>query len=255
MFILCNSRVAKTPYEMPYTKQKIYSLEELCYYLYHNVYSINEEFFQESLVEWLKEEIDAWELAEKMEHMLEVGAHLKDFIVTILCGCDYYKENEVRQIVEVIDGIANLPLYKKKKIKADNYLRAGYYGKSLVEYRKLLHGSFAVNFTTEEYGEILHNQGIAHFYTSAFLEAEKDFKEAYARNNNLDSLKHYLWLLLMQEKTQMFETESIFYGLSADEMRRIQNHYQEVMEQFRLPEEKETDLEQYKQQLKEAFLY
>lgn len=253
MFILCDGKVAETPYEMPFIGQKVYSLEELCYTLYHNIYSINEDFFQESLAVWLREETDHPVLAKKLQDMFAGEPKLKDLVVTILCGCDYYQEKEIRQLVEVMDGIANLPLYKKKKIKADNYLRAGRYGKSLLEYRKLLHGSFAVNFTTEEYGDILHNQGIAHFYTSSFEEAEIDFKEAFVRNNKKSSLQHYLWLLLMQGKDTSFEAEAISFGMSSEEALATKAKYREAVAQCRIPEREEGDIERYKEQLIKAF--
>ncbi|MCH5265572.1 MAG: hypothetical protein J1F02_06710 [Lachnospiraceae bacterium] len=253
MFILCRDSVAKKPYPLPYAEQKVYSLEELCYYIYNNIYSINEDFFQKSLAVWLREEAGLPALAKKLDDMLSAEPSLKDLVVTVLCGCDYYREEEIRSLVDVMDGIANLPLYKKKKIKADNYLRAGRYGKSLLEYRKLLRGSFAVNFTTGEYGDILHNQGIAHFYTSSFAEAENDFKEAYVRNHQKSSLKHYLWLLLMQDKEQDFETEAVSFGMSQEEVRAAKNEYTKALSQCRVPEPQEGDIERYKEQLKKAF--
>ena len=39
MLILCDGRLAEKPYKMPVTRQNIYSLEELCYYIYHNIYT------------------------------------------------------------------------------------------------------------------------------------------------------------------------------------------------------------------------
>lgn len=254
MFILCDGKVAKTPYKMPFTGQKVYSLEELCYYIYKNIYSINEDFFQDSLADWLERETEHPVLAKKLRGMFSGNSGLKDLVVTILCGCDYYREEEIRRLVAIMDGIANLPLYKKKKMKADNYLRAGHYGKSLQEYRSLLHGSFAVNFTTEEYGDILHNQGIAHFYTASFAEAGNDFKEAYSRNNNKSSLEHYLWILLMEGKREVFEAEAVSYGLKPEEILAEKAKYNEALAQCRIPEESEDDLERYKKQLETAFL-
>jgi hypothetical protein len=253
MFILCKGKIAKKPYRMPYTGCKVYSLEELCYYLYHNIYSINEEFFEKSLADWLLEEIKHPLLAKKMENMIQAGENLKNLVVTLLCGCDYYKEDEIREIVTVMDEIVNLPLYRKKKIKADNLLRAGHYGKSLAEYQKLLHGSFAVNFTTEEYGDILHNQGIAHFYTASFSEAERDFREAYARNNKKDSMEHYLWTLLLEGKDAEFESEAAYAGWTADEMAAVKERFFEAKAQCRLPAEKDTDMDTYKEQLRMAY--
>lgn len=253
MLILCKGKVAETAYVMPITGQRIYSLEELCYYIYNNIYTITEEVFQESLVSWLRDETEQPVLAKKLENMFAAHANLKDLAVTILCAGDYYKEHEMRQLVAVMENIENLPLYKKKKIKADNYLRAGLYGRSLLEYRKLLHGSFAVNFTPEEYGDILHNQGIAHFYTSSFAEAEHDFKEAFVQNHKKESLQHYLWVLLMQEKNQMFEAEAISMGMASAEAAKTREQYlKAVADSTILPEEK-GDIERYKKQLDQAF--
>lgn len=251
--ILCKGRVADKPYRMPFTGDRVYSLEELCYYVYHNIYSISEDFFQETLAVWLREQTGHTVLAKKMGNMILAGENLKDLVVTLLCGCDYYREEEIRQLVTVIDEIANLPIYKKKKIKADNYLRAGCYGKSLSEYRKLLRGSFAVNFSTEEYGDILHNQGIAHFYTSSFSDAERDFKEAFARNNKKESWEHYLWILLMEGREDDFLAEAARAGWSEDEIASVRERYIKAGEQCVFPEESETDIPMYKEQLKMAY--
>lgn len=253
MFILAKGKVAEQPYEMPYTGKKVYSIEELCYYIYNNIYTINEDFFQLSLVDWLKEDAGLPELADKLSYMITEEHGLKDLVVTTLCGCDYYQEKEIRQLVRVLDEINNLPVFRKKKIKADNYLRAGRYGKSLLEYRKLLHGSFAVNFSPEEYGDILHNQGIAHFYTSSFAEAKEDFKEAFVRNNKKDSLQHYLWILLMEGEEQQFEAEGISFGLATAEIQAVRLRYQEAMADFRLSEAAENTMDEYKEQMRAAF--
>lgn len=253
MLILAKGATAGVPYEMPYTGQKIYSIEELCYYIYNNVYTINEEFFQPSLAVWLKDELELEELADKLSYLIEQEHGLKDLTVAILCACDYYKEDEIRHMVAVLDEINNLPVFRKKKIKADNYLRAGYYGKSLREYRRLLHGSFAVNFTPEEYGDIIHNQGIAHFYTSSFEQAKEDFREAYIRNGKKDSLQHYLWILLMEDKTVEFEVEALKFGMSEQEAEATRLRFQEVLADFRLSENSTPDT--YKKQMRDAFAY
>ena len=115
MLILCDGRLAEKPYKMPVTRQNIYSLEELCYYIYHNIYTITEEFFQESLADWLREETGHPVLAKKVHNMLGSEMKLKDMVVTILCGCDFYRESEIRSLVRIMDEIANLPIHKKKR--------------------------------------------------------------------------------------------------------------------------------------------
>ena len=253
MLILCEGKIAEEPYVIPYTNQRVYSLEELCYYLYNNIYTLTEDFFQPSLADWLRDQTGHDRLSEKVKNMLGENPTLKDMVVTILCGCDYYREEEIREIVKILDGIANLPIYKRKKIKADNYLRAGCYGKSLVEYRKLLNGSLAVNFTPEEYGELLHNQGIAHFYVASFAEAERDFKDAFARSNKKASLRHYLWLLLIEGKEKEFEKETVAMELTPEETESVRLRYEEAVQDVQIPVESPGDLERYKAQLQQAY--
>ena len=255
MVILGKGKVADKPYTMPYHAGQVYSIEELCYYIYNHIYTINEDFFQPALPVWLTEELDMSVLSVKLKYMIEEKHGMQDLVVAVLCSCDYYKEEEIRQIVDILDEITNLPIYKKKKIKADNYLRAGCYARSLHEYRKLLHGSFAINFTPEEYGDILHNQGIAHFYISSFEEAMEDFKEAYVRNHKSDSLQHYLWILLMLGKEAEFEAEALSFDVSQKEREEIRRRYQEALADFRMPEERKDDITKYKACMRQAFVY
>ena len=252
MFIRCHGKLADVPYTMPYTGAKVYSLEELCYYIGNNIYTITEEFFTKSLVVWLSEQTDQKELAAKLDTMIINQNKLKDMVVTILCACDYYKEAEIRQLIRVIDEIVNLPLHEKRKIRADNYMRAGLYAKSVIAYRKLLNGAYAVNFTPEAYGNILHNRGIALFYTASFSAAAKDFKDAYARNHRPESLHHYLYLLLMQEKTEEFERECIRFGMNNAQLEAVRTRFNEARESLPSIDIDEKEIEKYKEDLRKA---
>ena len=252
MFIRCRGKVADKPFTMPYTGAKVYSLEELCHYIGNNIYTITEDFFTKNLVQWLKDETENETLAKKLDIMITNGNRLKDLVVTILCACDYYREHEIRELIRIIDGIISLPLHEKKKIMADNYMRAGLYAKSSQAYRKLLNGVYAVNFSPESYGNILHNQGIAHFYTAGFEDAARDFKEAYARNHRPESLHHYLYLLLMLGKTEEFERECIAHGMNNAQLEAIRSPFDEV--KASLPEvAPDADLiDKYKEDLRKA---
>ena len=193
MFILCQGDLAKEPYIIPISEVPVYSLEELCYYMYHNIYTVTEGFFDENLVHWLKGQVHLRTLAMKMEKLIRKHHNIKDLVVTLLCACDYYKKEEIFSLVEVMEKIANLPPEKKARMKADNYLKAGRYGRSFQEYQSLLHGPLAKELSTKEYGDVLHDQAIAMFHVSSFRQAADGFKEAYARNHRPESLQQYLY--------------------------------------------------------------
>ncbi|MBP3702875.1 MAG: hypothetical protein J6I65_03710 [Lachnospiraceae bacterium] len=229
MLILCTEKTAKNPYVIPFTDLKITSLEELCYYVYNNVYNINEDFFQSSLIVWIRDEIGHTVLAEKLQELLaDKAPSMKDIVVTLLCSTDYYKEEEIRKLITVLDDISKLPHYERRKMKIDTLLLEGQYGKAAAAYKKLLGGSMAVNFTPEEYGNILHNLAIAQFYVAGFDESARNFKEAYVRNSNLESLHQYLFVLLLQGKEKEFESEAVSLGVPYDKISDLQEQFENV---------------------------
>ena len=52
---LCEEETAKRPFLLEEEGRRLYSFEELCYYLYHNIYAINKSFFNEELFDFLKQ--------------------------------------------------------------------------------------------------------------------------------------------------------------------------------------------------------
>lgn len=254
MFILCTGKVAKNPYCIPYSNINIFSLEELCYYIFHNIYNVTEEFFMPKLITWLRDEVDHPVLAKKCSEILVTEKpDLKDLVVTVLCTSDYYHEEEIRTVVDIMNNIENLPHYAKTKIKADNYLKYGQYGKAALVYRKLLQSSFAVNFKVEEIGDIMHNLGISHFYVSSFMEAANDFKEAYTKNHNPESANHYLYILLIQEEEELFENEAKSMGFSVDDINELKRKVQHAKSMKKDIVMNEEFIQNCKDNLRKAF--
>ena len=51
--ILCSGKYAMVPFYMGDENVNIYSVEELCYYLYKNAFLIQEDLFSEELLNWM----------------------------------------------------------------------------------------------------------------------------------------------------------------------------------------------------------
>ena len=45
--ILCNGNYAETPYFIAQEELRLYSVEELCYYLYKNAFLLQDDFFDD----------------------------------------------------------------------------------------------------------------------------------------------------------------------------------------------------------------
>ncbi|MEI3246665.1 MAG: hypothetical protein V8S26_11405 [Lachnospiraceae bacterium] len=57
-YILCKTKTAKKPFFIENISTNIYSMEELCYYLYNNLYLIDDTLLNEKLCVWLKDELE-----------------------------------------------------------------------------------------------------------------------------------------------------------------------------------------------------
>lgn len=219
--ILCTSKHAHTPYVFPVSEAKVYTIEELCYYIYHNIYEITPECFDEKLVSWLRGELEMKTIAKKLENMIEAGSGLKDRVISLMCSCDYYTEEDIKALLHIITDMENMPYHGRMKMKADNFLKYGKYALAKRGYDKILDSGFTVNITPVQYGNILHNRSMACFYTGAYAEAIQGFKDAYSRNNNPVTLRHYLHALLLNSEKEKFENEVLRYEVGSEEAKRI----------------------------------
>lgn len=223
--ILCNGKIADTPYNFSLTDDNVYSIEELCYYIYNNIYSITTSGFTMELANWIKTELSMDELSDKLVKLIEDGNNLKDIAVTIMCACDYYNEAQINQMIDIIDEIEGMSPIVRRKIKADNYLKYKFYSSAAKEYESILASEEANELAPEQFGAIFHNIGIVRLHTSSFALAGESFKEAYLRNNNIESLKSYLFTLKMDGREQEYERQLVNYSVSAETAKKIANEY------------------------------
>lgn len=228
-FILCEGSLAKKPYHFNLTNTNVYSLEELGYYLYHNIYTISLKDFGQEFFEWVQNDLNREDLLEKWTDILNKSHDIKDIVISILCATDYFSKLEVESMVKTIDMINGLSPIGKKKIKADNYLRYQDYEHAAKEYEEIIYQDAANEFSAHEFGNILHNLAVAHIQLKALERAEKEFKEAYSLNKNEESLKEYLFLLKLQKKEQDFASEALSYGLSPEKIEEYKGELDQVL--------------------------
>ncbi len=195
--ILCSGARTTRPYGFPSSGIRIYSIEELCYYLYHNVYMIEEDMLSEDLFNWIGTELKLEERAEKLRLLKRQKADIKTLITVILCSADYYTEEEIKKVLKVLDAVTGMPAIKRYLIKANHYLKNGQYMEATAEYERIIASKAAAELTPEEYGDVYHNLAVAKLHITGLKEASKLFCYAYERNNREESLTQYLYTRIL----------------------------------------------------------
>lgn len=230
---MCAGKIAEKPFYFGAARVPIYSMEELCYYIYHNVETISDELFDQELVVFMKEEMELKERGSFIESLLQRKASVKDLIVSIFCSTDYYDQEEIKQLLAKIDQLYAFSPAQRRKLRADNCMKREMYKEAMKEYRYLLTTPEGQGLTQEEYGDILHNIAFMEVRVGAFSSAAEKYREAYERNGREESLKQYLYALKLGKQEVMFEREmKRMVGNRAlyDEMEKELYHVAETQE-------------------------
>lgn len=226
--ILCSSRLAKRPYYFQMTDTRVYSIEEVCYYMNKNIYIMQGEVFDPGFVTWLREELGMEETAEKMENMLKKHADLKDIVVTLCCSCDYYDEAEINQMIRIMEETDNLPARAKLKIQADNELQCEHFERAAEIYQAVLRSDDMLQAAPAEYGPIYHNIGVAFGRLGEYNKAAESFLHAYEKNNKEESLQSYLFALHLAGKDDAWKEAAERLEVQTDQIVRLEAEYNEI---------------------------
>jgi len=237
--ILCSGARTQRPYYLVYGGARIYSIEELCYYLYNHIYMIDEINFGDELFDWIGNELNLPERAERLRQLKRQNADLKTIITVILCSADYYTENEIKAVIKLLDDILKMPVIKRRCMKAAGLLKNEKFSEAAREYEQIIHSDGATDLTPEEYGDIYHNLAVAKAHTTGVKEASRLFLEAFLRNNRDESLHQYLYSLLLTGDYDKFQEK-------AEEFRLDEKLKKSLLEFLQRKEEEAVLTDEYK---------
>jgi tetratricopeptide (TPR) repeat protein len=224
--ILCSGTRTNRPYGFSSNGMRIYSIEELCYYLFQHIYLIDEELFCDALIDWIQNELKLPERAEKLRQLKHLHADAKTLVTVVLCSADYYTEYEIKSYLKELDTIVGMPKIKRNCIKANNYLKQRQYKEAEAEYERLLEASEAAELTPEDYGDILHNLAIAKLHTIGYHSAAELFEQAYHRNHKDETLYQYLYSVRLIGNEELYYRKLDEYQISEELRLKIEDTVQ-----------------------------
>ena len=108
---LCEDQMARRPL-MVNAGISLYSFEELCYYLYQNVESVEESFFNELLCQWLAEELDRQELSQQLLEGLEQEKSGCWCLEQILNEGGFYNIEQMNAVLQIAESMEKIYFFR-----------------------------------------------------------------------------------------------------------------------------------------------
>ncbi len=219
--LLC-TKTAKRPLTIKDSGINLYSMEELCYYIYNNIYIIEPEFFSKELIEFLEKELELEKTAKKLKDQIFRNESYINMIRTILEGGFYYSDEEMGQIEEVLADLGKKSQGDRMKFKADMLAEQGKYEKALNAYRSLLEAKYNAE-QTKLLGDIWNNMGVIYARMFLFEDALCCFQKAYDMEGEQEYRDNIICSLIFMENKEKFCELMETYNISeetADRYRR-----------------------------------
>lgn len=191
MNLLCSSALARHPFVIPALNLRIYSGEELCYFMYHNPALLEEPVISEELLHFIDEELRLPGSAARLERfrssrdwVVEVMAVMREFA--------YYPEETLRQFQKILERQQKKPAFAREMDRADALAGCGRFRAALNVYVRLLAKTDSPDCTAEVYAAIGFRMAYANCGLGLYSRAAECLREAYIRHPDAD-LARFAW--------------------------------------------------------------
>ena len=191
-YILCQTKKADKPFFVESINTNIYSLEELCYFLYHNLYLVDSSVINENLCIWISEELDLPRLAAKLRPHLGKFASAEDVLYPVFKEINYLTYDELKALnVKLAKLDQEAPLLRKKR-KGDALVANKMYVSAIKVYQQLLKKEGLEQIRPGLTMSVWHNLGCAYSYLFQMEKAMECFYHAWEKTQSPKELKAYL---------------------------------------------------------------
>ncbi len=191
--ILCHKKKAREPFEIARIKRRIYTIEELCYYLCNHLYLIDHTIMNQQLCDWIQDELELVELSENLKKHLQQNVSKEQFVMTILSESAIYSAGELNQMQDVLKKFKNQKPVERQKYKADNLLQGNSIKAAIAIYQSILRDEKDEGVDGKFYGKVYGCLGAAYGRLFLYKEAAKMYEAAYQICEEETMLQAYLY--------------------------------------------------------------
>lgn len=222
-YILCQPRKTTQGYYLENISANIFSIEELCFFLYHNIYLLDDTIINEKLCQWIGKELGFKELGIKLFNQLREGIDIESFILPIFKEINYLSHEEYKNLGIKLEQLDEQPAIVKEKLKGDCLVRYGKYINGIKVYQDILQGVDETNLGGQFNGAVYHNMGAAYARLFQMEEATQCLLKACELLHTKAAIKSYLGIIYITKSLDEFDQEAIRLGVDDNTKEEILN--------------------------------
>lgn len=204
--LLC-SKKSEIPYRIADSDIDIFSIEEMAYYLYNNVYFVDESFFRPDLLEYIEKQLGLKKIAQKLKYAMGHKIDFSELVMIIIMGSGYYDEMEIRTFEKELKAISSKSMLERMKARADMLYDKGRLAGARQVYENILGNQTYKKPGNDFYAEVYKGLGRINCRMFYFEDAILEFRKAYELKPDENILEQIIFVKLMQERNDGQEAD------------------------------------------------
>ncbi len=187
-YILCGKE-AELPYEVDELDIRIYTIEELCYYIYNYLPLVGDDFIDERLLYFIRNELDMGEIADKIERFYSSRSEQDATLQMLLSDVGYFSDAELQEFQNRLVYRRRKSSQERIKAKADSLMKLKRYQSAVRCYKSLANSNADTRVSREFYYEVLESLSGAYGHLCEFDYALDCLLGIYDMNHSERILK------------------------------------------------------------------
>lgn len=206
---LCQGPRAAHPYYIECISTNVYTIEELCWFLYHNPFLIDDRLVSTALTRWIAEELNMPETALEMEKAMRSKAEYAEILTPLFQSIRYLSVDEMRKFRATMVSLTSGPVWVRMKKRADALAQNSKFTEALNVYQtaaqKVEDSETDEKRKNQFLASVWYNMGVVYMNCFEYEEGCAEFMKVFAirpDNRTRLSLLFALRLTLPDQKYQ-----------------------------------------------------
>lgn len=193
--LLCQKEPVKHPFYVPELGVRLHSSQELCYVIYENPLLAMDDFINDGLIRFIRDDLNMGFLAGKLETWKKSQENPDNMLLLILTECSYYPAPEINRYRQTLIRFRKSHPAVFVKARADYLMEKRQYGKAILLYEKLLDYPQDRMVNEKFFSRIWCCLGACHARMFQFEKAYHSYEKAYFFDSQKEEILERIYYL------------------------------------------------------------